>query len=401
MGSSSSKSAITQKIENQQITKSDLDLLNQQISEFVSENVISNASKCAASSAQVASLETGSIVAKGKDSVVTLGDEAEQKTNITLDCLQKNLQQSNINNNIASSIMSELSNNISADTMTKLISQAESGASTGFANPLAFADSESKVDIDLKNIQMNETNKKLQNVIKNSVTNVTKNTNVSECATKISQNLSRKLGDILALEGGKVEVQFTTKQVAESIAKCQQLNNQVADVTSALATTLGVKITETQTQKATTESEAAAKSEAKTEGVGDVLGSIFAGLFAGIAGPYVISSSVVSCIIIILSLVVFFLFRGSGGSDYGQLDQYQEYYNQQPEQELQPELQPEQMQLALINKQNQFQIQEEEQEGEQEGEQEDEEGQEGGGRPGYFIKKFLNTIKENKKIYKW
>ncbi len=306
MGTATSKAIISQSINNLQISRSDLDLLNEQMSTFISKNIIDNASTCSPSSTQTAGMTIGNIVAKGKDSTVNIGDGSSQKTNITLECLQQSLQQSNINNNIATTMMTQLTNNISADTMTKLVNDAESGAKTGFLNPLAFSDSTSAVNTNVNNIQLNYMNKKLQNVIKNTVENVTKNRNASECGTKISQNLSRKIGDILALDGGAVNIQFTTSQVAESIATCQQFNSQVADVTSQVANTLGVKIDETQAQKTSTQSDAKVASKAETSGLEDLVSALFSGLI----GTYALSVCAICCCVLLVCVVIYFFNKG-------------------------------------------------------------------------------------------
>lgn len=306
MGAGSS-SSITQNVTNRMVNKSDMNLLNQNICEFVSKNITNSASTCASSAAQSYNEKIGVIVAKGPGSQATISSDSKQQTNITLKCLQQSLQQSNINNNIASSIMQELTKNISQDTMTKLLSDAQASAKTGFGS-IGFAVANSDVNTNITNENLNYTDVRLDNLIKNSVTNITQNSNVNDCATKISQNLSREIGAIAVSDGGVVTVVWTNDQIADSIANCQQLTTQVADITNAIATTLGVKIDESNSQKTQTDSTAKSTATATVEGWLDAL----ANLFGGKIMLYVVSAIV--CCLIILSSVGAFFFMGSGSN---------------------------------------------------------------------------------------
>lgn len=313
MGGSSSKSRVTQNVTNRQISKTDMNLLNKSINEFVSTNITKSASSCASSSAQTDRTKIGNIVAKGAGSEVKIGVESDQKTNITLICLQQSLQQTNINNNIATSIIQQLTKNIEQDAMTKLVSEAESKAKQGFGG-FGMSKSSSEINTNITNENLNYTNVNLENLVKNTVENKTQNSKIQECGTKIAQNLSKDIGDIIALEGGKVDIQFTNKQVAESIAKCQQLNSQVSDITSSIANSLGFTVIDDTKQKTDTTSESKSKSTAETEGVGGMIGSIFAALM----GPYAISAIAICCSIISVIVVIIVIMKMGGSSTDGE-----------------------------------------------------------------------------------
>jgi hypothetical protein len=191
---------------------------------------------------------------------------------------------------------------------------------------------------------------------------VTKNRNTSECGTSISQYLSRKVKDVIATDGGTIDITWSTSQVIDSVAKCQQFNSQIADVTSQLMNAFGVKVVEEQEQKATSESQAQSKSTAKTEGLGDIIKS----LLAAIMGPYALSSLAICCCIIIAIVIAYYSM--SSGDKKITADAFRAYNNKK----------------ATASE-------EEEQNG----------GYNGGSYKGYFIKKFLDGIKENRKIHKW
>ena len=360
MGGSSSKSTVTQNINNLQISRTDMNLLNQSINEFVSTNITKAASSCAASSAQTDKTKIGNIVAKGAGSEVKIGVESDQKTNITLKCLQQSLQQTNINNNIATAIVQQLTKNIGQDAMTKLVSDSESKAKQGFGG-IGMSESNSKINTNVTNTNLNYTNVKLENLVKNTVQNKTENKNIQECGTKISQNLSKEIGDIVALDGGKIEVQFTNKQVIESIATCQQLNSQVSDITSSIANSLGFTVTEETKQKTSTESEGKSKSTAETEGIGGMLGSLLAALM----GPYALSSIGICCCIISVIVVIIIIMKMGGGSSNQDGQQGQEG--------------------------------EEGEEGEEE--TQNDQGDQGNQQGGYYIKQFIRQLKKINKNY--
>ena len=74
--------------------------------------------------------------------------------------------------------MTSLSKSVEQDTMTKLVSEAESKAKQGFGG-IGFSQSDSKVNTNINNESLSYTNTKLNNLIKNAVTNKSKTKNYS------------------------------------------------------------------------------------------------------------------------------------------------------------------------------------------------------------------------------
>jgi len=319
MGGTSS--TINNRINNTTINKSDLDILNQQVNKFCSDTVVSNASKCAASSSQFTSNQMGDINVVGSGNKATIGIESDQDSQLSLQCIQQSIQQTNIGNSMAQSIMDNLAQSVSTDAMTKLVNAASSSNQQGmFANP--FTQSSSKVNVDVSNLQKTETNRKLSNLISNTVANNVKVDDVKQCFLKVAQAINNKVGNI-NIVGSENTFAFSisSKQVSKGFATCQQLTQQTSTITNALATQLGLTIVDDTKTKVKSESESTTKAVAVSTGlegvvsaVGGVLGNL---LGLGVIGP-LISFLCICCCCIILSVGVFFFMRNSSStSDSG------------------------------------------------------------------------------------
>lgn len=311
MGGSSSR--ISNTIENRTVNKSDLEALNEQVNSFSSNSVTSAAAKCSASASASAAFKAGDIRVVGKGQRLQIDVDREQDVELTLDCLQQSIQEANIGNDIATSIMNNLTQTVSTDVMNKMVNEASSKLESGFlANP--FAKASTKVTTNLKNIQINETNRKLSNLISNTVENNVKTEDIKKCFLETTMAINDRIGNIdLIGQDSEIILSFRSKQVSKSFASCKQLTEQTSEITNALATSLGLTIVDDTKTKTSTDVESKAKSEVKAVGLEGVIAAIF--------NPYIFS--IVGSIILILGgiVAVYFIFiKGGGGGGDGNDD---------------------------------------------------------------------------------
>ena len=95
-----SKSSISQKLTNMTVNKSDLEVLNQQANSFVSNSVTTSAATCAASSSSQIENTMGNIVVAGKGNKAKIGIDSTQDTQLSLQCIQQSVQQTNVSNQL-------------------------------------------------------------------------------------------------------------------------------------------------------------------------------------------------------------------------------------------------------------------------------------------------------------
>lgn len=335
-----SNSTVNNSINNKIINKSDIESLNQQVNEYVSNSVTSNASSCSASSTNSSVVNIKDIVAKGPGSVANIDASSEQDVQLTLQCIQTSVQQTNIGNDIAQSIMNNLLQSVSADVLNKAVGDSEASLKSGYlANP--FAESNSKVNINVSTENLTETNRKISNLISNKVANNVKTEDIKNCFMTLAQNAEKNVGNIVVLDGAQVNLNLSSKQVARGFSTCKQLTEQTSAVTNEIATALGLTVYDDTKTKTTTETESISTSKVEASGVEGVVsafgsvisavGGIFGNVISAALLPYVLYGCVIFCCCI-CCIILLFVFKGKKNTDQGKTEEKTEG---------QPEEQPE------------------------------------------------------------
>ncbi len=286
------KSRINNTMKNKTIYKSDLDALNSLTNSFVSSVVMSNAADCFASSSQYEETVVGDVEIVGENQEANFVTTTVQDSKLSLECLQKSIQEINISNKIATKIMQTLSESVDVSTMSKLINESEQKNIQGlFANPFASASAE--VNVDVSNIQENSTTRKLSNVISNNVENHVDTKSIQRCFANSVQTVNTNIKELTMIgTNSKFELSSSTKQLALTLANCKQLTEQTSKTTTGIMNDLDVKIIDDTKISTKTDSEAKASAVAKTTGLDGVLASALSA--AGL--PSLISSiSIMAC----------------------------------------------------------------------------------------------------------
>lgn len=311
MGSSGSKSKVNQKYETTIINRSDIDILNKSVNDFVTNTVVNQASKCSANITQLQTVDLSNMKIAG-DLVIGEIDQ-KQTAAITFDCVQVSSFSNNIANGIMTQYVETMNNNMSIDTLDKIVASADSKVESGFLNTGGGGGSSSNIKTDYKYTATNETSKNIQNIIQNSITNNLNLDDLQECvaSVKASQEVVAAGTEV----GGNVNIGVIRQDQASTLlGKCVQQRNNANDITNQIINDLGLTIDETNSVKKTMESESKATSKNEAKGVfeslGDGIGGILGGfgdLFGGLMSNQValIASSV--CIVIIIIVILVFL----------------------------------------------------------------------------------------------
>jgi hypothetical protein len=316
MGASSS---VATTVKNYNVNKSDLEVLNQQVNAFVSNSVTKGAASCAASSSSYVENTMGDITVVGKGNKAKISIGTDQDTKLSLQCIQQSIQQTNIGNEMAQSIMNNLTQSVSNEAVTKLMQEAEAKNELGAGAP-PWGSASSDINVNVETTNITETSRKLSNLISNSVANNVSNEDIKECFMKTAAAISNKVGNINIIgEGNELEFNMTSKQVSESFATCQQLTEQTSAVTNSIATALGLAVVDDTKTKTSTESTSKASASNVVKGLDSVIaawgqawsgiigaagGLVGMGMFGAMGAALSPSSSISSCICCCVLLMV-------------------------------------------------------------------------------------------------
>ena len=277
-----SSSSVTQNITNNIINQSDLNILNKTVNTSVANTVVKNAQSAGGSTSQNQSTTVGNIIAEGKGSKVDLSQEDLQDSQLSVTALQQSIQSVDVGATMSAAIQAQIKNSTNDATLNKLVSAGTASMKSGFASFGGLgASSSSTVNTNVNNTQITDTNQNLSNIVDNMVKNNTTESSVKSCFSKVVQDYNTKIGNLIALAGGEINLGLSSNQTAKNMAECKQLTDQTNKITTALTTAMGLKIQDDT--KNTTETESTAKSESTTvaKGLGSVIKAI-----GGIFGQY-------------------------------------------------------------------------------------------------------------------
>lgn len=278
MGGSSSKSRTTNKYNTTIVNNNDLDLLNQNVNNFVSNTVIDQASKCSSNITQLQNINISKIRSEGDFS---LGDlNQTQKSAITFDCVQLSAFKNDIANGVLTQYMDAIKNSYDASTVAKMISTAQSKSKNQFGttgNSKSSSDSNNEYNFSATtNVDQN-----IQNVVKNAITNNMKLTDMQDCMSQVLNSQTVNVSEVDV--GGKFDIRaISQNQAAEMYAKCIQEKNNGNNISTQVATDLGLQVTTEVTNTSSAEMQGGTAAESANTGVFQSMGEGLASLFKGI-----------------------------------------------------------------------------------------------------------------------
>lgn len=334
MGGSSSNSKVKNENNTTIVNKSDINILNEQLNS-TSSNVATDAAKSCSSSVNMSNMIdfAGSVV-EGDFNIGASSDpnqdcsvELSQDVKSTFKCVQSSNVRNDMGISMIETVMTNLENSASADALNDMDTTAGSKAASG---SLSFNPGGNKSASKVENINnyksVTETNKNIENVVKNSVESNFSSNDAQECINKV--NAAQGIDASGAYIKGSVNIcNFKSDQVANIFGDCMQKsdvgNKVIQDVTRNLGITVKEDSANTVTNKAKTVAESSAEQTGVIGDVGGVIesvGSAFSGLLGlgalGAMAPMLSPMSILSCCCCCIILIVMMMMGGkSSGSD--------------------------------------------------------------------------------------
>jgi hypothetical protein len=296
MGNSSSAS-ITNTIENRNINTSMIESINKNVSEIITNSVISTHTEAKSSITQIGEIEIGSISAIGPGSEISgLQILIDQNAEIQFKSTDRSIQNNNIMVDYALKLIQELSNSISNDQAAKLASEAKASQENGFLSTAMGNQVRSDVNNQIKNINENINLTKILNNVTNTIQQNSETLTFKECILNNLQSGRFNINQITAQDGGKIQnVTLGIKQSIKVIQECVFETIQKSDITTKVAQDFGFTVTNDTANRQTGESEAKATSIQKNLGL--TLDSLL--------------YSIISSVLIIVAIVLVFILKFS------------------------------------------------------------------------------------------
>lgn len=271
MGNKSSSEA-TQIINQKIINKNDLESINQHATDSATEAIMKSAQNAQASSTKVAEINIGEITSTGPGSKVGgINVLIDQESFISLEVIAESVQKNDINTELALAIVNDVSSKINNEQMAKLVSSAESDQSVSGLALTGGNSSSAKVYNRMDSTTLNETKRKFTNIVSNKISQKTVTEDSKSCIALDLQSAKININRIAASNGGTIEnINLTIKQASNLVNKCIMQTIQNSAVTTSIATSLGLKVTDETTNKQTSEGEAKAVSTQKITGIFDM-----------------------------------------------------------------------------------------------------------------------------------
>ncbi len=243
------------------INKNILESINTNVNQYVINSVIKNAASCMTSSSSYAEFIIGNVEMGGKDNTISASMESVQDIEVTLKCLQQSVQQTDLGRDMALAMLENLVKLIDPEILRKQISASE------IKNKNIFNSNSDSVKtlrfVDIKDYQENDTNRKLENLVVNTVTNNINIPNIQNCFLNTSLSISNKIGDIKVLgEENIINIKLSSRQISKSFLTCRQLTEQTSSLVTQIVSDLGLEITDTTTN--TTISDVTIKESSQT-----------------------------------------------------------------------------------------------------------------------------------------
>lgn len=325
MGGSSSKSSTTNKSTTTVVNNSDLQLLNENINNFVSNTVVNQAASCSASISQLQNVNFSHITTTGDFTVD--GVSQNQKAAITFDCVQLSAFQNDIANGVLTQYMDAISNSYDTSAIASMTASAQATAQNQFGTTSGSKSNSSSNNEYTFNSTTN-VNQDIKNIVENSITNNMSLSDMQDCMASVKNSQSINFSDIDV--GGNFTVKALSQtQAADLYAKCMQEKNNGNKISNQIAADLGLTVTTEATNSSISELSGTSTSEASNTGVfqsmGEGVASVLKGfgdMWSGILGSLGFGDPTISlycCIAIIVLAVIggggYYLYQQSQNGD--------------------------------------------------------------------------------------
>jgi hypothetical protein len=288
MGNNSSSSSIQQTIDQKIINKNTLDVISQQVTQMATDSMMKNVSDSAASDSQSANIRIKSIKASGTGSSITnLSVNVSQKSVVTLDVVDKTVQDNQINTELAIAIVNNITQKIDNEQMQKLVSNAESDQKVAGLSFTSGNSSDASVINNMKSETVNETSRKFVSIVNNIITQSSQTLNYKSCIVNSIKAAQIDIGSLEAVNGGTINGVFISiDQTSQVMNKCILETLQNSKITSNIASAVGLTILDETKNKQTSEGDATATAKQVIESIfsfGSIIFMIVCLVFSAVA----------------------------------------------------------------------------------------------------------------------
>jgi hypothetical protein len=292
-----SQSTVTQVVNTNIINQSTLNAFNEQVNKNIANIVMKSAQTSGGNITQLDTTNFGIIAASGHADV-TVDNDSTQNAKLSFKAIQQSLQTINLKESIADAIAEQMKSSMNNNTFNSLISQASSNMQKGFLS-LPGGSSSSNVNTEQNtNISTNQTTN-LKNIVKSLIeTNASTNA-IKNCFANVLQNQTTNFAGIYASQYATVDITNKTNQIAQTFATCQQMTQQTNNITTKLASIMGIKVQQSTTDTVKNKSTATAKSTLIKKGLGDFIDGIINTLgnfFKGTLGMIILGVILIACL---------------------------------------------------------------------------------------------------------
>lgn len=284
------------------INKSQIDILNENITNQIANSQISQAASCGASTSQDQSIKFEDITSAPGYPISIQDIRQGQYAFLDFTCQQTQQTRTDIANSLLNDMGNNLQDHNSTTIMAELEAQAAANVKNGFAGwggGGSHSDSDNQINWDVTTGITQE----LRNVIENTIENNFTANNLAECTTALKQSQSAVFSGIHS--GGSVIIGgISQDQMLDAYARCIQDQKVAQEMTNVITNATSVKI-EDDTGSGTRSKEAGtATSETINNGPFESLGEMFSSILSGIGAilSNFRASSILSVILIALVL---------------------------------------------------------------------------------------------------
>lgn len=294
MGSSNST---VKNVNNQTyINKSQVDILNKQITNQIANTQMNNASKCGANMIQDQQITISNITAAGP---ITINDINQfQNNSISFSCSQNQQARTAIANQLYQEMINNLQNSNSTNIMAELEAQAATNVKNGFASwggGSSHSDTDNTVNWNVQNSTFQE----LQNVIENSIENNFTANNLAECNNSVTQNQLLDINNVHSTGGSVWIGNINQQQASNSYVQCIQNQGVAQEITNVILNATSTKVEDDTSNSGSSTQKGSATAETINNGPFESLGEMFSSIFSGLGSLFnnTRASSIV-CVII-------------------------------------------------------------------------------------------------------
>lgn len=262
MGSTESKALSINTNEQVVINETNVTTLNEQINETIAKSTMSSSSSCGGNTTQdmkfiIKGCDSPS--SGGKKVLNVIGNRMEQTADVNFQCINVANVESQMAQDMLSSLSAEIKSNMDAKAKNKMVADAESSSKrSSFSFPSSSKASSASIN-KFKTTAVNVTNQHIENVIGNSIDVAFDVDLVSECTPKLSQKQEFEV-DTCGYDEANIN-DTAMIQATKSVSECLNKNEVAQKIVNKMAADLGVKVV--AETKAKSESDMEAKSTAK------------------------------------------------------------------------------------------------------------------------------------------